>query len=151
MLPVDAQISARLPSSRAFATARTIPRSLNEPDGLQPSNFPYNFMPSLSLIRGKYINGVEPSSRFTFGVFSVNGSKSPYFFKTPMIITFPFAKNFRKNYIKLTRITSITARLISTMAACRIISDSQLSRDSAKFQRSSSRQVPKYPRTYPEL
>ena len=37
---MDAQMIADLPSSRAFATARTIPRSLNEPEGLQPSNLP---------------------------------------------------------------------------------------------------------------
>jgi len=39
VLPVEAQIIARLPSSTALATAMTMPRSLKEPVGLQPSNF----------------------------------------------------------------------------------------------------------------
>ena len=33
VLPVDAQSTMRAPSSSAFATATTIPRSLNEPVG----------------------------------------------------------------------------------------------------------------------
>ena len=33
---------AELPSSIAFATATTMPRSLNEPDGLQPSSLKYS-------------------------------------------------------------------------------------------------------------
>ena len=39
MLPVQAQMTALLPSSAALATATTMPRSLKEPVGLQPSSF----------------------------------------------------------------------------------------------------------------
>ncbi len=39
VLPVDAHTTAREPSSRALEIARVIPRSLNEPVGLAPSNF----------------------------------------------------------------------------------------------------------------
>ena len=37
VFPVEAQMIARAPSSTAFATATTIPRSLNEPVGFWPS------------------------------------------------------------------------------------------------------------------
>ena len=37
VLPVEAQMIARAPSSSAFATATTMPRSLNEPVGFWPS------------------------------------------------------------------------------------------------------------------
>ena len=46
VFPVDAQITHLAPSSIAFATANTIPRSLNEPVGFNPSYFPYNSMPN---------------------------------------------------------------------------------------------------------
>ena len=42
VFPVEAQTIALAPSSTAFATAITIPRSLNEPVGFKPSYFPYN-------------------------------------------------------------------------------------------------------------
>ncbi len=38
VLPVEAQITAREPDSSAFETAIVIPRSLNEPVGLNPSH-----------------------------------------------------------------------------------------------------------------
>jgi hypothetical protein len=39
VFPVDAQITARAPSSAAFEIAMVIPRSLKDPVGLAPSNF----------------------------------------------------------------------------------------------------------------
>ena len=39
VLPVEAQMTARAPSPRALDMATVIPRSLNEPVGLAPSNF----------------------------------------------------------------------------------------------------------------
>ena len=39
VFPVEAQTIARAPTSAALATARTIPRSLNEPVGFWPSTF----------------------------------------------------------------------------------------------------------------
>ncbi len=39
MLPVEAQIATRAPSPSALLTATVMPRSLNEPVGLAPSNF----------------------------------------------------------------------------------------------------------------
>ena len=38
VLPVEAHMIARVPSSNALAMATTMPRSLNEPVGLQPSS-----------------------------------------------------------------------------------------------------------------
>ncbi len=38
MLPVEAQMTARAPVSSAFDIAIVIPRSLNEPVGLNPSH-----------------------------------------------------------------------------------------------------------------
>ena len=37
VLPVDAQMIERAPASSAFATASTMPRSLNDPVGFAPS------------------------------------------------------------------------------------------------------------------
>ena len=68
VLPVEAHIIARLPSSNAFATAMTIPLSLKEPDGLQPSNLPYKVIPKRAPTLGNSIKGVEPSSKLTRGV-----------------------------------------------------------------------------------
>ncbi len=39
VLPVEAQINARLPCSTAFDTATVMPRSLNEPVGFSASYF----------------------------------------------------------------------------------------------------------------
>jgi hypothetical protein len=39
VLPVEAQMIAREPVSSAFEIATVIPRSLNEPVGLNPSHF----------------------------------------------------------------------------------------------------------------
>ena len=39
VLPVEAQMTAREPVSSAFEIAIVIPRSLNEPVGLNPSHF----------------------------------------------------------------------------------------------------------------
>lgn len=63
------------PSSLAFETAIVMPRSLNDPVGLAPSNLTYSsagrpiFLGRLfSLIRG-----VFPSPKVIIGVFSVTG------------------------------------------------------------------------------
>jgi len=49
VLPVDAQITARAPSSAALLIAIVMPRSLKEPVGLAPSNFSQTSQPSNSL------------------------------------------------------------------------------------------------------
>src|SRR5699024_12810546 len=46
VFPVEAQMTDLLPSSFAFATAITIPRSLNDPVGFSPSYLPYNSIPN---------------------------------------------------------------------------------------------------------
>ena len=45
MLPVEAQMTALAPSSTAFVIAIVIPRSLNDPVGLAPSNFNHTSLP----------------------------------------------------------------------------------------------------------
>ena len=62
MLPVEAQTMAVAPSSTAFATAMTMPRSLNEPVGLAPSSFRYRFgSPHDAPRRSAWTSGVAPS------------------------------------------------------------------------------------------
>ena len=48
VLPVEAHMMVRLPSSIAFATAMTMPRSLKEPVGFRPSNLKCKSIPSSS-------------------------------------------------------------------------------------------------------
>ena len=48
VFPVDAQITAFAPSSAAFEIAMVMPRSLNDPVGLIPSNFTQTLLPSIS-------------------------------------------------------------------------------------------------------
>src|SRR4051812_22583563 len=69
VLPVDAQITDRAPSSSALATATTIPRSLNDPVGFAPSTFRNSDRsPSDSPSRRAWTSGVEPSPSDTTGV-----------------------------------------------------------------------------------
>ena len=76
-MPVDAQTSTRDPSSMAFATARTMPRSLNEPVGFSPSYLKKSLLsPSAGPMFRLSTSGVEPSWRSTGGVASVTGSQS---------------------------------------------------------------------------
>ena len=63
----------------------TMPLSLNEPEGLQPSSFAQSSMPSISLILSRWTSGVEPSPSVSFGVFSVTGNSSEYLSITPII------------------------------------------------------------------
>ena len=85
MLPVEAQSTAFAPCSIALATATTMPRSLNEPVGLAPSNFTYKSMPGaiFRARRDALINGVLPSPSVTTGVRSVTGRNLRYSSMTP--------------------------------------------------------------------
>ena len=76
-MPVEAHIMALVPSSNALAIATTIPRSLNEPVGLQPSSLKYNSeQPNSRPRRLDLTNGVSPSPMVIRGVELVTGSKS---------------------------------------------------------------------------
>ncbi len=70
VFPVEAHITVLEPVSIALEIARVIPRSLNEPDGLVPSNLRYSStegaMAWASL--SARIKGVFPSRRVTTGV-----------------------------------------------------------------------------------
>ena len=83
VLPVDAQITARAPSSAALLMAIVIPRSLNDPVGLAPSNFSHTSHSSVSLSEHAYTRGVPPSRSDTTGVFVLTGSRSRYSSITP--------------------------------------------------------------------
>jgi hypothetical protein len=76
VLPVDAQMTARAPSSTAFETATVMPRSLYEPVGLDASHFSQSSTPSRSLSRGTARRGVEPSPSEITGVAPVTGRRS---------------------------------------------------------------------------
>src|SRR5262245_984385 len=79
VFPVDAQMIAELPSSIAFETATTMPRSLNEPVGLAPSSFAYNCStPSSAPSRPSRTSGVKPSPTLSSGVAHVTGRNSRY-------------------------------------------------------------------------
>ena len=76
VFPVEAHTTARAPSSSAFETAITRPRSLKLPVGLAPSHLSQSSTPSFSESRGARRSGVEPSPSVTTGVASVRGSRS---------------------------------------------------------------------------
>src|SRR5690606_38224104 len=76
VFPVEAQIMLVLPSSTALATAITIPRSLNEPVGFNPSNFKYSSTPNSWDRRLAGYSGVLPSNNVSRGVRSVTGKNS---------------------------------------------------------------------------
>jgi len=74
VLPVDAQTMALAPASAAFATATTMPRSLNEPVGFWPSTLRYRSpSPSADPRRRACTSGVKPSPSVSGGVASVTG------------------------------------------------------------------------------
>ena len=90
MLPVEAHMMARLPSSRALAMATTMPRSLKDPVGLHPSSLKYNSgHPSSAARRFDLTSGVSPSPIVIMGVALVTGRKSRYVFRTPRPICHP--------------------------------------------------------------
>ena len=76
MFPVEAQTSARAPSSTAFDTASVIPRSLKLPVGFAPSHLSQTDAPSRSESRGAGTSGVEPSPSDTTGVAGPTESRS---------------------------------------------------------------------------
>ena len=82
-MPVDAHIIAFEPSSTAFATAITIPLSLNEPVGFNPSYLKYKSSPNSLERFVLFISGVSPSNSVISGVFSVTGKYFLYFFISP--------------------------------------------------------------------
>src|SRR5439155_12734586 len=85
VLPVEAQITAREPDSSALEMAIVIPRSLNEPVGLNPSHLRWidRRVSVASARRGAVMSGVLPSQSVTTGVLSVTGRKSRYCSMTP--------------------------------------------------------------------
>ena len=76
VLPVDAQITASAPSRTAADTAQVIPRSLNDPVGLEPSSLSQTSAPTRSPMTGAGTSGVEPSPIEITGSPSANGSRS---------------------------------------------------------------------------
>jgi hypothetical protein len=76
VFPVDAQTIARAPASTAFATARAMPRSLNEPVGFDPSHLSQTSTPGPAESRSARSSGVEPSPSVTIGVDGDTGSAS---------------------------------------------------------------------------
>src|SRR4029079_5636873 len=75
---------ARAPSSIAFATATTIPRSLKEPVGLQLSSLKYSAPhPTSASIARDLTSGVSPSPSEIIGVASVTGRRSRWRYSTP--------------------------------------------------------------------
>src|SRR6185369_1661542 len=67
------------PASRAFATARTMPRSLNEPVGFWPSTLRYRFTrPKASPRCAARTSGVNPSPRVSWGVDAETGRNAAY-------------------------------------------------------------------------
>ena len=70
-----AQTTARAPDSSAFATATTMPRSLNDPVGFAPSTFSHRSdAPIDAPRRGARTSGVAPSPNVSIGVAAVTGS-----------------------------------------------------------------------------
>ena len=79
VLPVEAQSTARDPVSSAFATATTIPRSLNDPVGFAPSHFSQtSSMPVSRSSHSERTSGVAPSPSVMRGVRSVIGRNDAY-------------------------------------------------------------------------
>jgi len=74
VFPVEAQRTPFAPSSTAFTTAITIPRSLNEPVGLHPSSFKWSSRQPNNVARhGARTSGVSPSPKEVIGVRSFKG------------------------------------------------------------------------------
>ncbi len=76
VFPVEAQTTASAPSRTAADTAQVIPRSLNDPVGLEPSTFSHTSAPTRSDSCGAWTSGVDPSLRVTTGSSLANGSRS---------------------------------------------------------------------------
>ena len=70
--------------SSALEMAIVMPRSLNEPVGLRPSNLSQTRAPTRSDRRGASISGVPPSSMVMTGVCSETGRKRRYSSMTPL-------------------------------------------------------------------
>ncbi len=84
---------ARLPASTALATATTMPRSLKDPVGLQPSSLKYSSPQPSSFSRYcDRTSGVSPSPRLTIGVAAVTGRYCLYLGRTPK----PMSGDYRK-------------------------------------------------------
>src|ERR687891_1928657 len=83
VLPVEAHTTALAPSSSALETATVMPRSLNDPVGLDPSTFRCTSQPVRSDSQRLGTRGVPPSRRVTTGVPAVTGSRSRYSSITP--------------------------------------------------------------------
>ena len=83
MLPVEAQITALAPARAATEMAVVMPRSLNEPVGLRPSNFTKTRAPTRCESFSTGISGVPPSRRVTTGAPTSIGSRSSYSRITP--------------------------------------------------------------------
>ena len=76
VFPVEAQTTARAPSSSALDIATVMPRSLNEPVGLAPSIFKKTLASRRAERFGASTRGVRPSIRLTTGVFALTGKNS---------------------------------------------------------------------------
>jgi hypothetical protein len=75
VLPVEAQMTAFEPSSRALVMAMVMPRSLKEPVGFRPSTFRYTSHPVRRESSGAGSSGVLPSCSVTTGELSLTGSR----------------------------------------------------------------------------
>src|SRR5436853_1634076 len=64
--------------------ATVIPRSLNDPVGLAPSNLRYTLAPTRSPSLGAGSSGVAPSCRVTTGVAPLTGRNRRYSVMTPL-------------------------------------------------------------------
>ena len=77
VLPVDAHAIAVAPQRFACVTATVMPRSLNEPDGLNPSCFINKFFtPANFEIAGRSSNGVLPSGWLTMSASLIGRTSS---------------------------------------------------------------------------
>src|SRR5674536_130919 len=83
VLPVEAQMTARLPSSTALENATVIPRSLKDPVGLAPSTLRWTSQSVSDDRCGAGTSGVPPSRKVMIGVCSVTGSRCRYSLMTP--------------------------------------------------------------------
>ncbi len=74
-MPVDAQTTAFEPLPAATLIATVIPRSLNEPVGLEPSTLSQTSQPRMVDSSSAGTSGVLPSPRVTTGSVSATGSR----------------------------------------------------------------------------
>ncbi len=85
VFPVLAQMTVVAPRPSASLTAAVMPRSLNDPVGLSPSNLTNSSKPPPSSFANFFtgIKGVLPSNRVTGRVCPGKSSKEPYLSKSP--------------------------------------------------------------------